>query len=135
MRPHLLKIVAAVLALALLTGCANRHDSEITPPNAERDEELGRIRTAVERALTAPPPRGYEAIPRGTRLLSLSRGADRVVVMNFSEALTAGGRGKVLEDALHQIFTAASEVRRDTPNRVDDYRVLIRGVPLDADLR
>jgi hypothetical protein len=100
--------------------------------SAPRDEELRRIRAAVELAIVAPPPRGYAQIPRGVRLRSIERRGDASIVMDFSAQLLAEGTGRVLEDSLHQIFTAASNARQPAADRLDDYQVLVNGVPLET---
>ena len=118
-------------------GCAARgvttEGKEATAQTAP-DAELDRIRSAVQAALGTAPPRGYAAIPDGVRLRSIAR-RDAAIVMDFNAALLGGGTGKVLEDSLHQIFSAASSVRPARPDRVDDYRVLVDGVPLETYLR
>ena len=98
------------------------------------DPELDRIRSAIQAAIGEAPPRGYEAIPEGVQLRSVAR-RDAAIVMDFNAALLRGGTGKVLEDSLHQIFSAASSARAAVPNRVDDYRVLVDGLPLETYLR
>jgi spore germination protein GerM len=112
--------------------CAKRQADVSSSTAKPLDPELGRIRASVERALLTAPPGGYAAIPKGVRLLSLSRAGAGAIVMDFSGELAAGGRGKALEDALQQILLAASNARTPTADRVDDYRVLINGVTLDA---
>jgi hypothetical protein len=122
---------------AVLGGCAARGvtaGSQAPPSQAAADPELDRIRSAVQAALGAAPPRGYAAIPAGVRLRSVVR-RDAAIVMDFNAALLGGGTGKVLEDSLHQIFLAASSVRPAVPNRTDDYRVLVDGLPLETYLR
>jgi hypothetical protein len=95
------------------------------------DSELGRIRSAIVAALAASPPRGYAQIPAGVRLLSVSRETGGRIVMDFSGELLAAGTGRPLEDALHQIFLAASAARTPAAERVDDYRVLVDGTELE----
>ena len=129
-------VSAGLLACALIgsgvigPACAHRATSTASATSEREDAELDRIRSAVARALRAQPPRGYAAIPKGVRLLSIARGDARSVVMDFSAELLTGGTGRVLEDALHQIVTAASSVRAAA--RSHDYRILINGVPLDT---
>jgi hypothetical protein len=53
-------------------------------------------------------------------------------VLDFNKALLAGGTGRALEDALHQILAAASSARTPAPNRIDDSRVLIDGIALET---
>ena len=141
--------MASFVAIALAggawtsVGCAERHVSTTATATERQDVELGRIGAAVERALVADPPRGYAAVPKGVRLLSVARDDGRAIVLDFTGELLAGGTGRVLEDALHQIVAAASAARvaaaregdNATPGRVDDYRVLINGVSLDSYLR
>jgi hypothetical protein len=130
-----LATLAVASSIGVVVGCASGAGTRAVSAPARIDPELDRIEAAVARALTASPPRGYAAVPPGVRLLSIARGDGRAIVMDFNDALAAQGRGRVLEDALHQVFTAASSVRPAEPRRVDDYRVLIHGVPLDAYLR
>ena len=134
MRRHFSQIFLACAAIAAspVAGCANRGLTAASVSPRPADAELDRIRNSVEKALTARPPGGYAAIPAGVRLLSISRGPNQSVVMNFSGELVSGGTGRVLEDALHQILTAASTARPQTADRIDDYRVLIKGVPLET---
>ena len=132
--------VGAVIGGSLgLLACASAGRSEaanVAAAAVERqDEELGRIRGAVERALVAPPPGGYSAVPGGVRLLSVSRTDGGAIALDFSRELLAGGTGRVLEDAVHQILAAASRARPATANRIEDYRVLINGLPLESYLR
>ena len=128
-------LIPAALA-ACLGGCASGSvTGDGQPPPAQAPNgELDRIRSAVEAALAGGPPRGYAAIPEGVRLRSVSR-RDAAIVLDFNAALLASGTGRVLEDSLHQIFTAASSVRAAVPDRVDDFRVLVDGLPLETYLR
>ena len=128
------RAIVAVVAASAAVACANR---AVDPAVASQplDEELGRMRTAVVGALSSEPPRGYAAIPKSVRLLSITRRDDGAVVLDFSGELLAGGTGRVLEDSLHQIFTAASSARPPAAERVDDYTVLVNGVSLDSYLR
>ena len=135
-----LKGVALAVALAVLpaAACATSASGGGEAPRPD-DAELVRIRAAVEAALTAPPARGYAPIPPGVRLLSIARGTASQIVMNFNRELLAGGTGRPLEDALHQILNAASDARtarrgdpgRETAGRVDAYRVLVDGTELE----
>ena len=130
-----LKGVAITVSLAMTAAeCTGRGRAEVASP-AEADVELGRIRQSVEKALTSSPPTGYARIPDGVRLLSVAREKERAIVMDFSTELLAGGTGRVLEDALHQIFAAASAARLALADRVDDYRVLVNGSALETYLR
>jgi hypothetical protein len=127
-------LVAMTLApLACARGVAVTQSAVAAPP-ATADGELDRIRTAVEDALAAAPPRGYSAIPTGVRLRSIDR-RNGAIVLDFNAALLAGGTGRTLEDSLHQIFTAASNARPAAPNRADAYTVLVDGAPLESYLR
>ena len=134
-------LVSASLT-AFLGGCTVRSVSGKSQPApvqsgtapAAADGELDRIRTAVEAALDGAPLPGYAPIPDGVRLRTVAR-RDSAIVLDFNAALLAGGTGRVLEDSLHQIFTAASRVRPPVANRVDDYRVLVDGLPLETYLR
>jgi hypothetical protein len=120
-----------------LGGCASAGvtgDGQPPPAQAAPNGELDRIRSAVEAALASAPPRGYAPIPKGVRLRSVSR-RDAAIVLDFNAALLAAGTGRVLEDSLHQIFTAASSVRAAVPDREDDFRVLVDGLPLETYLR
>lgn len=126
-------VVAVSAALSGVAGCAHRGTAASLPADTG-DSELGRIRIAVERALVATPPGGYARIPTGVRLLALGRD-DRAIVMNFSAELAKGGRGKTLEDAVHQILAAASDARTPAPAPAGNYTLLIDGVTLDAYLR
>jgi hypothetical protein len=134
MSHQLFRAIVAVVAAGAVVACANR---VVDPAVASQplDEELGRMRTAVVGALSSEPPRGYAAIPKSVRLLSITRRDDGAVVLDFSGELLAGGTGRVLEDSLHQIFTAASSARQPAAERVDDYTVLVNGISLDSYLR
>ena len=134
MRRHFSQAFFALAAIAAspVGACANRAVTPGSVSTVPADIELDRIRNSVDKALTAPPPGGYAAIPAGVRLLSISRGPNQSIVMNFSDELVSAGTGRVLEDALHQILMAASTVRPQTVDRIDDYRVLIKGVPLET---
>ena len=128
-------VTIALLGGSLATaGCATRSVGAAVGAKDAQPAELGRIRAAVEKALVAEPPRGYAAVPKGVRLLSVERD-DRAVVLDFSGELLAGGTGRVLEDAIHQIVVAASAARGGADGRAEDYRVLIDGVGVDAYLR
>lgn len=105
-------------------GCANRAANSARSADSRQDVELGRIRVAVE-----------EKLPKGVRLLSITRGNTGSIVMDFSRELLAAGTGPELEDALHQILTAASSVQTSSANGVKDYRVLIDGVALESHVR
>ena len=132
-------IPARIVTCALLAGslaplaCAGRGESTNSAADFRQDEELVRIREAIERALSSPPPQGYAAVPTGVQLLGLQR-RDGRITLDFSRELLANGTGRVLEDALHQIFTAASSARRAGDGRTDDYTVLVNGVPLETHL-
>lgn len=130
--------VALLAVLAALDGCASvPQPATSLPPVAGRpagDEELGRIEAAVDAALRKEPPRGYSAIPPGVRLLSLTRRGNSIV-LDFNKALLANGTGADLEEAVHQILTAASSARSSPRPPVEDYTVLIDGTPLEIHLR
>lgn len=64
------------------------------------------------------------------RLLSVAR-MGGTIVLDFSKELAAAGTGGVFEDELHRLLAAASSARTPPPPRLEDYRVLIDGVPLD----
>ena len=134
-RPIPARFVTYALLVASLAplGCAGRDESTNSVADLRQDEELDRIRAAVERALSSPPPQGYAAVPKGVQLLALGR-RDGRIAMNFSRELLAEGTGRVLEDALHQILTAASSARSAGDARTDDYTVLVNGVPLETHL-
>jgi hypothetical protein len=134
MSHQLFRAIVAMVAASAVVACTNR---AVDPAVASQplDEELGRMRTAVVGALSSEPPRGYAAIPKSVRLLSITRRDDGAVVLDFSGELLAGGTGRVLEDSLHQIFTAASSARQPAAERVDDYTVLVNGISLDSYLR
>jgi hypothetical protein len=64
-------------------------------------------------------------------VLSITRGGDAQIVMDFSRDLLSAGTGRPLEDALHQIFFAASAARTPAAGRVDDYKVLVDGTEIE----
>jgi hypothetical protein len=105
-------------------GCASAAANGARSADSPQDAELGRIRTAVETKL-----------PKGVRLVSITRADTGSIVMDFSRELLAAGPGPELEDALHQILTAAASVQTSSANGVKDYRVLIDGVALESYLR
>jgi hypothetical protein len=105
-------------------GCAHAAANGARSADSRQDAELGRIRAAVEQKL-----------PKGVRLLSITRGNTGSIVMDFSRELLAAGTGSELEDALHHILTAASSVQTSSAHGVKDYRVLIDGVALESHLR
>jgi hypothetical protein len=126
------QIVAWALWGGLLAapGCATRPQNGAEAIEVEQADELSRIRAAVERALESDPPRGYEPIPRGVRLLAVTQDED-VIVLNLSaELLTSSTR--VIEDAVRQILMAASSARDPRNGRVDEFRVLVNGVTLES---
>jgi hypothetical protein len=134
-----LALVTALVAASLSAcACAGAVNARPEMP-AQDDDELRRVRIAVEASLTAVPPRGYASIPTGVRLLSIARGTDRQIVLNFSRELLAGGTGRTLEDALHQVLAAASRARAVTSDpagapaagRLDDFRVLVDETDLE----
>lgn len=132
------RTVALIAAVIALHGCAKVPQPATSVPSVARrpagDEELGRIEAAVEAALRQEAPRGYSAIPPGVRLLSLTRRGDSIV-LDFNKALLTTGGGSNLEDAVHQILTAASSARSSPRPPVEDYTVLIDGTPLESHLR
>jgi hypothetical protein len=136
-------LVIVAIGIASVAACASVQrgaaSSAVAGAQAPDETELGRIQSSVEAALTAEPPRGYARVPRGVRLLALRRTESGAIVLDFSRDLLNGGPGKALEDALHQIFMAASSVRAAAANRVDgyvdDYRVFIDGAALETYLR
>jgi hypothetical protein len=65
------------------------------------------------------------------RVLSIVRGPEAQIVMDFSRELLAAGTGRSLEDALHQIFLAASAGRTPAAGRVDGYKVLVDGTEIE----
>lgn len=112
-------------------ACAARPQSGAESSEVREGDELSRIRAAVEKALDADPPRGYEAIPSGVRLLSVTEDANGAIVLNLSgELLTRSTR--VIEDSLRQILSAASAAREPRPGRVDEFKVLVNGVMLQS---
>ena len=120
---------AAVLLPALIAvqGCGARTAEVADPPTADR--ELVRIEQAVGTALACAP--SCPPFVSQTKLLSVSR-AGNAIVMDFSGELLSGGTGGVLEDELHRLLAAASSARSTPRPAVEDYRILITGVPLDA---
>ena len=123
--------LALTLATAPMLACTNR---PVTPATVtpQTDEELHRIAEGVNQALTSKPPRGYEAIPKGVRLLGVDRKQDGSITLNFSEELLAPTDDRRLEDAVHQILTAAAEARGPQTDGAATFRVLINGVTLEA---
>jgi hypothetical protein len=108
-------MVVALISAAAASGCASTPAQESV---VENDPELVRIHSAVEKAL-----------PAGVSLLAVRRQGDSIVI-DMSEQLLAVARGGGLEDALHRVMTAASSARTSRP-RVEDYRILVNGVPLE----
>lgn len=137
----LLVLLGFGAAAATLVGIATHRPSqslnapESTPVAQQQDEELLRIRTAVETALSSKPPGGYSPIPRGVRLLSITRSSTESIVLDFSKELLADGTGPALEDAVHQILTAAWVAPRSATAPVAGYEILVNGVPLESYLR
>lgn len=110
-----LLVSAALLACA----CASGRTGTASVLAGQQDGELDRIARAVEQAL-----------PAGVRLLSVQRRGESIV-LDLSDELLAGGRGGELEDALHRVMLAASGARTPPRPRVEDYRILVNGVPLE----
>ncbi len=99
-----------------------------------QNEELRKISGAVEHVLSSPPAGGYAAIPKGVRLLSASRDGN-YIVLDFSQELLLNGTGAGLEDAIHQILSAASSASVSNTGPVLEYRILIIGRPLQLYLK
>jgi hypothetical protein len=115
-------------ALVMLHGCsAVPRSADVAPPVV--DGELVRIQEAVETAL-ACAPRCAEFIG-GVKLLSVSR-AGNTIVLDFSGELLSAGTGGAFEDEVHRLITAASSARSSPRPALEDYRILVKGVPLDA---
>ena len=114
-------------ALIALHGCAPVPRAADVPPTV--DGELVRIQEAVEHAL-ACAPRCADFIG-GVKLLSVSR-AGNTIVLDFSGELLAAGTGGTFEEEIHRLITAASSARSSPRPAVEDYRILVKGVPLDA---
>lgn len=111
-----------VSAVFLTGGCASgRATTGGVRATVPVDAELNRIADAVTQVL-----------PAGVRLLSVRRDGESVV-LDFSDALLTAAPGGVLEDTLHRVLTAASSSRTSRP-RVEDYRILINGVPLERQI-
>lgn len=127
------QIVAVAVAVSLLTapGCATAAEKETSATDVGQTDELDRIRAAVEKALVSDPPRGYAAIPRGVRLLSVRQDATGVIELNVSGELLVSSQ-RVLEDAVRQILAAAASAREPQPNRIDEFKVLVNGVTLES---
>ena len=131
MRRYSLLVVLSLLSPPAL-ACAARPVQEPAVVVPENDEELRRIAGAVEKALSSDPPRGYEAIPRGVRLNGVERRRDGSIVLDFSEDLLIGTTDRTLEDALHQILTAAADARGANGDGQVRFMVLVNGVTLDS---
>lgn len=99
-------------------------ESGPSPTSASIEEK---IRAAVEAALLSQPPRGYRRIPPGVRLLGVSAEGNRVS-LNFSKELLANHDQSALEDALHQILSAAREAAIEI--RDIEFVILVEGSPL-----
>ncbi len=121
---------AAPASAAILERQAIGIITSLERTGRETNDELNQIKDAVERALSAPPPGGYAPIPKGVRLLSVSRNGDSMV-LEFNQELLSNGTGGALEDAIHQILTAAS----NAAGSVNNYRIFIAGRPLDSYLK
>jgi hypothetical protein len=115
-------------ALVMLHGCSSVPRSAAVPPPVV-DGELVRIQEAVETAL-ACAPRCAE-FTGGVKLLSVSR-AGNTIVLDFSGELLSAGTGGAFEDEVHRLIAAASSARSAPRPAVEDYRILVKGVPLDA---
>ena len=112
-----------VSAALLINGCASGRVSgteaatgAAATPN--QDVELNRIAKAVTQVL---PPR--------VRLLAVRRQGESIV-LDFSDELLTAAPGGELEDTVHRLLTVASSSRVSRP-RVEDYRILVNGVPLE----
>ena len=121
-------LAAVIPALVAVQGCATVPKStDVAPAAKPADVELVRIRAAVDDALQC----GRRCAPflAHVRLLSVER-VGGTIVLDFSRELAAAGTGGVFEDELHRLLAAASSARTLLP-RLEDYRVLVDGVPLD----
>lgn len=127
------QIAACVLCGGLVAtpACATRPQNGEVAIEGGQSDELSRIRAAVEKALRADPPRGYAAIPRGVRLLSVRQDDDGGIALNLSGDLLASPT-RVIEDSVRQILMAASDARDPREGRVDEFTVLIDGVTLES---
>ena len=134
MSRHITRLILVCLTLAVpsAVACANR---TVKPPETiapENDEELRRIAAAVSKALTSKAPRGYARIPKGVQLLGIERRQDGSIALNLSNELLVRSDEKTLEDALHQILTAAADARGPGTGGDASFTVLINGAMLDA---
>ena len=126
-------LAAVIPALVALQACVPVPVStDVGTGGASADTELVRIRAAVDDALKCG--QGCAPFLIGVRLLSVAR-AGNTIELDFSKELAAGGTGGVFEDELHRLLVAASSARSSPPPRVEDYRVLIDGVPLESRAR
>jgi hypothetical protein len=128
--PEFVMCLASAAGVAT-SGCAAREEATQPPADLGQTDELSRIRVAVERALVADPPRGYERIPSGLRLLAIGRDSTGTIALNFSgELLIAPTR--VIEDSLRQILMAASSALEPLDGRPADFKVLVNGAALES---
>jgi len=72
-----LRYAVVTVAAAMLAGCTgHRRSARVNTPRTTvraHDEELIRIRRAIDAARVAGPPREHASLAKGVRLLSLSR--------------------------------------------------------------
>ena len=110
----------SLLPAVLVTGCASTGAPDTAAVFREQqDGELDGIAASVGKVL-----------PADVRLLSVRRDVN-TIVLDFSDELLAVARGAELEDTLHRLMGAASSARTSPRPRVEDYRILINGVPLE----
>lgn len=108
--------LSAMLVAACASPGVQTPTTVLQPPG---DRELDGIAAAVTKEL-----------PTGVRLLSVRR-QDASIVLDLSDELLAVRRGGELEDTLHRLLAAASSARSLPRPPVEDYRILINGVPLE----
>lgn len=129
------EILILVFSLCVLGGCASRAAADVTPPvtTPASDEELGRIVTAVTEALTAPPPRGQEAISKTVRLLGVERRKDGSIALMFNEDLLNETDETTLAAAVERIVAAAGNAISATGgSKPPQFIVLADGIAVDS---